>query len=415
MTSAPTAPTGPTSRPPLLRPTNGRVFAGVCAGVAEHLGWPVRTVRIWFAISILALGAGALFYLWLAITVPSGDPVHARPTALSRLVPALKTSNQPGLIGQVMLAVALLVLALVVAAVRSGTDNVANWLVPVLVLACGAALGWSQLGALERERLSGTRPAMTTVAVRVGGGVALAIVGVVMLNSQGESSGAVLSGLIAAVVVVAGAALVLAPWWLRLWRELLATRAERVRESERADIAAHLHDSVLQTLSLIRARRDDPDMVQRLARAQERELRDWLYRERPAPGDSVADELRGVAADVEDLHGTPIDVVTSGDERPTEAHYPLIAATREALVNAVVHGVAPVSLFVQINDQAVEVFVRDRGEGFDPQDIAPDRHGVRDSIVDRMNRHGGSAHIRSGPQRGTEVHLHLPQENGSDQ
>src|SRR5699024_3378212 len=147
-----------------------------------------------------------------------------------------------------------------------------------------------------------------------------------------QSAGQVVWGVLAGLVVLAGAALVLAPWWLRLWRELVAERAARARESERADIAAHLHDSVLQTLSLIRSRAHNPDTVQRLARAQERELRDWLYSDRPEPGDSIAADLRRLAAEIEDLHGGDIDVATAGDGPPGAGSEALMAATREALV-----------------------------------------------------------------------------------
>src|SRR5690625_1673698 len=280
-----------TPRPPLLRPRRGRVFAGVCAAVASHLGLSVKAVRWAFLALSLALGAGVLLYLWLALLVPAGEASDIRQPRLARLVPALRQRSSTGRLGQVTLAIVLLVIAATLWAMRSGLHLSTGWMVPVIVVLCGAGLAWSQLDAIERQ----DTPAATSrsaVLVRVGGGVALAVVGVVMLVGQGQGAVQVLRGIIAGLAVLSGAALVLAPWWLRLWRELIAERAARARESERADIAAHLHDSVLQTLSLIRSRSTDPAMVQRLARAQERELRHWLYQDRPEPGDSIADELR---------------------------------------------------------------------------------------------------------------------------
>ena len=60
------------SRPPLVRGSD-RVIAGVCAGLARHLGWPVRMVRLGMAVAALAGGAGVAFYAWLWIMVPTAD------------------------------------------------------------------------------------------------------------------------------------------------------------------------------------------------------------------------------------------------------------------------------------------------------------------------------------------------------
>jgi signal transduction histidine kinase len=209
--------------------------------------------------------------------------------------------------------------------------------------------------------------------------------------------------------------LALAPWWLRLVRQLGDERAAREREAERADIAAHLHDSVLQTLALIRARADDPVMVARLARAQERELRAWLYDDRPTPGTSLAAELKDLVGAVEDDAATrapvAIEAVIVGDCVPTEATAGLLAATREALVNAVVHGKPPVSVYLEVTDAQVAVFVRDRGDGFVLADIAPDRFGVRESIIGRVRRRGGQAEVVCRPAWGTEVRLRMPRDS----
>ncbi|HMO11766.1 MAG TPA: ATP-binding protein [Actinotalea sp.] len=190
-------------------------------------------------------------------------------------------------------------------------------------------------------------------------------------------------------------------------RALSEERLARARESERADIAAHLHDSVLQTLALIRARAGDADEVSKLARAQERELRSWLYEDRPSPGTSLATQLREVVGEVEDAHSVPVEVVIVGDATPDEGSDVLLRATREALANAVRHGKPPVSLYLEIGPDAVEVYVKDRGDGFELDAVPHDRFGVRESIIGRMRRHGGSAQVRTRAG-GTEVELRLP-------
>jgi signal transduction histidine kinase len=233
------------------------------------------------------------------------------------------------------------------------------------------------------------------------------VVGALLLIGPGRSPLELVQATLAGLAVVAGVAVVLAPLGLRLVRELGAERVARARESERADIAAHLHDSVLQTLSMIRSRAGDNEEVARLARAQERELREWLYTDRPAPGTSTADAVRQVAAEVEDLHGVAIDVVTAGDAEPDAGTEALTAAAREALSNAVVHGRPPVSLYVEVTPEQTEVFVRDRGDGFEVAAVPADRHGVRQSIIGRMDRHGGRATVRTRAG-GTEVHLVMP-------
>jgi signal transduction histidine kinase len=262
--------------------------------------------------------------------------------------------------------------------------------------------------------------------VRIAGGVVLVLVGIVLLVGQDARPSSVVRAAVASLAVLAGVAIVLAPWWLRLVRELGDERAARAREAERADIAAHLHDSVLQTLALIRARSTDADTVARLARAQERELREWLYDDRPSPGTSLAAELRGLVAEVEDGRvgrraealGAPgggveagpvvVDVVVVGDCAPTQETAALLQATREALVNAVAHGAPPYSVFLEAGAASVEVFVRDRGNGFRMDDVAPDRFGVRESILGRVQRRGGTAEIISRPGWGTEVRLRVP-------
>lgn len=214
---------------------------------------------------------------------------------------------------------------------------------------------------------------------------------------------------VASLLGFLGLGLVLVPWAVRLIGDLGAERAERVRSQERADVAAHLHDSVLQTLALIQRSAGDPVAVGRLARAQERDLRSWLFDDTPIGADTVAGSLRAAAAGVEDDHAISVDVVTVGDAPLTPDLQALVAATREALVNAAKHAGSPrVDLYAEVDAAGVEVGVRDRGAGFDPAAIPSDRHGLRESVTGRMRRHGGRSQVRSSPGEGTEVRLWLP-------
>lgn len=404
----------PRARLPLVRPRRGRWIAGVCAGLAAHLEIPVKLVRI---LMVLLVGIGPALYLWLWVTVPVGDPADAardaRPAVLTRLVPALDTqsTDEPKPRRQVPvtdIAIGLLLLAVagLLVAMRFGVDVDATWVFPVLISLGGVALAWSQLDKARRDKLMAQAGGRTPgFLVRVVGGLALMLVGVAVFLAQGKAWSEVGPALVAALAMVAGVALVLAPWWLKMMRELDVERAARIREAERADIAAHLHDSVLQTLAIIRSKSADPEFVARVARAQERELRAWLYQDRQAPERSLAESIQEIAAEVEDNHGVPIDVVLVGDRVPDELTEALLMSTREALLNAVVHGAPPVSLYVEAREDAVEVFVRDRGEGFDISEIPEDRLGVKESIMGRMRRRGGVAEVRSTPGSGTEVHL----------
>nr|WP_235915504.1 ATP-binding protein [Puerhibacterium puerhi] len=411
---------------PLRRPEEGRWIGGVCAGVAAHLGAPVGLVRALLAVLALAGGAGAAVYVFWWVTIPSGDPRAAaaasEPAALHRLAPRLRLSGaaariprREAIIGGVLLAGAALLVA-----VRAGWDWGASWVLPALLALGGLALAWSQLDAAQRgieaEGPGGWRRG--AAVARLAGGVVLVTAGVLLLVGQDTPGWAALQAALAALAVLAGFALVLAPWWLRLVRELGDERLARAREAERADIAAHLHDSVLQTLALIRAQAHDGDAVARMARAQERELREWLYDDRREPGTSLAAELRALVAEVEDgrvghradaAGPVAIEVVVVGDCPPTEATTALLQATREALVNAVAHGRPPVTVYLEVTDVAAEVFVRDRGDGFDMATIASDRFGVRESILGRVRRRGGSAEVSSRPGWGTEVRLRMPQ------
>ena len=211
------------------------------------------------------------------------------------------------------------------------------------------------------------------------------------------------------VLVVAGIVVLLGPWWLRIARDLLLERQARARAEERADMAAHMHDSVLQTLALIQRSADAPQTVVQLARAQERELRSWLFEGR-APGEtevtSLAEGVRQIQRDVEARHGVPVEVVTVGDCPLDDQLSALLAAAKEATVNAAKwSGASVISVFAEVEPDKVEVAVRDRGKGFDLYAVPADRKGVAESIRGRMMRHGGKAVVQSTLGEGTKVTL----------
>lgn len=226
--------------------------------------------------------------------------------------------------------------------------------------------------------------------------------------------------MVAGAAVCAGLALVAGPWWWRLSHDLAQERQERIRAQERDEMAAHIHDSVLQTLALIQRNCGDPKTVATLARQQERELRTWLYGSPAGPArrdlnaedradETVAAALQRVSAEVEDLHGVTVETVEVGDCPIDERFAALVQSSREALMNAARHsGVKSVSAYLEVEPNQVTVFVRDRGAGFDPDHLPDDRRGVAESIIGRMDRHGGKASVRSRPGEGTEVELVMP-------
>jgi signal transduction histidine kinase len=246
-------------------------------------------------------------------------------------------------------------------------------------------------------------------------GVGLIVLALVLYSLHAGSLSMARDIAAAALLTVLGLAIVIGPMVYRLAADLSDERAERVRTQERADVAAHLHDSVLQTLALIQRNAEDGPTVARLARAQERDLRAWLYSGEATDERTVASALRGVAARAEDEYAVSVEVVTVGDCPMLESLRPLVHATGEAVTNAAKHaGTGKVDVYAEVTAGAVDVFVRDRGTGFDPAAVPGDRHGVRHSILDRMQRHGGTAEVRSTPGEGTEVRLHLDREEERD-
>jgi signal transduction histidine kinase len=384
-------PAGASTVPRLYRSVSGRRLGGVAAGLAGHLGVRVRWVRLAFIGLCFAGGMGILLYgaFWIVLRVPPGEQENSRRTAVAFVV-ALVFGGA--------------VLLFNVRAMPLGW-----WFIPSVLALFGGLLLWRQASETERERwrrLSRTSlvaGAFDRVgALRLALGIVLVIAGCVLVLARAGLS-AVGVGLSAVLVTLVGIALITGPWWQRLAAELSAERRERIRVEERAELAAGLHDSVLQTLALIQRSAHSPREVTRLARSQERELRSRLYGT-GAPTGRFGAALAAAAADVEDDHAVTIDVVTVGDIELDARLDAVVAAAREAMVNAAKHaGVTTVSVYAEVTEAEVAVYVRDRGRGFRPDKIAADRQGIRGSIVGRLERHGGSASVKSEPGAGTEV------------
>lgn len=410
---------------PLVR-SSDRVIAGVCAGLAAHLGWPVRNVRVGMVIAALAGGAGILFYAWLWIMVPTADEAARRearrpssPVAPAAAAPAgspaAGSPHAPWFRSggmrygkEILLGTGLLLVAGIMIAQLLGADVPLGTLIPAAAVLGGASIAWMQLDETRRAGLvDKTKADQAGGWARLAAGLALVVAGVLVMVSGSGSWEQTWLALLASVAVLGGVVLVLLPWALKFWRELESERAGRVREMERAEIAAHLHDSVLQTLALIQRRAGNEHDVVRLARAQERELRGWLFQDPGRDAGQLSERIGAVAAEVEDLLGNPVEVVAVGDSAMTEEYEALLQAAREAMLNASRHGGGPVSVYVEAGGTQVDVFVKDRGPGFELDHVPADRLGVRESIIGRMQRHGGSATILSSPD-GTEVRLRLP-------
>jgi signal transduction histidine kinase len=353
------------------------------------------------AIAAGGVGIAAYALAWLVIPAETTGRAHVE-----------RLRERPGS-ARTAAGVACLTLSALLVLRQLGVwfDDAIVW--PVVLAAAGVALVWRLSTPVMDEPAAAAAPAesrtATTGLYRGGFGVAL-IVGAALLFLYANGLLAGLGDLVlTAVVVTVALALILAPFWWRLLLSLDRERAARIRSQERAEVAAHLHDSVLQTLALVQRRAGDPRAVAALARRQERELRSWIQSGAPPGGeDSVAGALAVAAQEVEVEHEATIELVTVGDaplDRHTRA---VVAAAREALVNAAKFaGEHPISMYAESGPERVQVFVRDRGPGFDPEALPPDRSGVRDSIVGRMARHGGHAAVRAARGRGTEIELTL--------
>ena len=402
------------------RDTQEPIIGGVARGLATHLGVPVVWVRAAFVLFTAIGGMGIALYAGLWMVLPSDSRFFEDAPGLES---ATRTGKRPGRVRRltdVGPAIALGALAFGVVIAAEAVLGAGGLFWPLLIGMAGIALLWRQADEAQRERWIDTTGRINPVRAvfgsggwasyaRVGAGLLLILVALLVFSLRSGSIGSAREVVIAGLLGIAGLATVVGPWIYRLASDLTAERAERVRTQERADLAAHLHDSVLQTLALIQKNAGDAALVARLARSQERDLRSWLYAGEAADESTLGSALRGVGAAVEDTHGASVDVVVVGDCPFGEPLRPIVNAAREAVTNAAKHaGTGRVDVYAEITPGAVDVFVRDRGAGFDPATVAADRFGVKNSIIDRMQRHGGSAEIRSAPGDGTEVRLHLP-------
>jgi signal transduction histidine kinase/phage shock protein PspC (stress-responsive transcriptional regulator) len=392
---------------PLRRDPAGGVLAGVAAGIARRLGIDPIIVRVGFVALSAVGGAGLALYL-VAWAVMPGEGSERTP--IEKI--AARGETWLAVTGAVLLMLAALLL------LRTwGLWFSDQFVFPLILAAAGGALIWRQATAPD-EGEAEPRAARASRAFplrlpadalgRAAVGAALVVGGGLVFLWLNDALQPARDVLLAVVVVLIALTLILAPWWLRLVRGLTAERAERIRSQERAEVAAHLHDSVLQTLALMQRRVDDPREVAALARRQERELRAWLNGRRARGDETVALALESAAAEVEEAHGVPVEVVAVGDAPLDPRAQALVAAAREALVNAAKFaGDGPVALYAEVAPERIEVFVRDRGPGYDPAGVPADRRGVRESIVGRMERHGGRAVVHTAPGEGTEVELVL--------
>jgi signal transduction histidine kinase len=408
---------GPKDSGPLRRIPEEGLLGGVAAGLAARTGRDPTVIRLALVlVGLVTVGYAFVAYVlfWLLVPVAGADSSIAARVKEDRRGIALA-------VGLGSMLVALLVL---VGAIGGKWVGTLGW--PLVISVVGLVLIWRNSPASEQatmRHLVEPLVGLTSDRSRPGIGMRLAVAGVSLI--AGVSILASVHGrlnlwpLVGVALVIGAIAVVLGPWWLRIARDLVAERRARIRAEERADMAARVHDSVLQTLALIQKSADQPQRVTQLARAQERELRAWLFDGR-APGSldemSLAAGVRQIQQEVEAQHGVSVEAITVGDCELDDDLVALLAAAREATVNAAKwSGEDVVSVFAEVEPASVSVYVRDRGKGFDPAAVPEDRKGLAESIHARMARRGGSATVRSTPGQGTEVSLTMPRRAGERQ
>lgn len=387
------------------RSTGDRVLAGVAGGIGERLGVDPLPLRVAFVVLALAGGAGVVVYALAAALTP----VATEPPAPRR---AGGDPRHAAAVGCVALGLLLLLRAvglwfgdgLVWPAAATGAGSVLLWLRSDdrerarLVDRFGRRLPQDAIGTVFATRVSPRRAIL---------GAVLAVIGIAAAVAHAEGLAALRDALVPMVVAVAGLGLLLGPWAMQLVAQLRVEREARVRSQERTEVAAHLHDSVLQTLALIQ-RADGREEMVALARGQERELRAWLAGT-VAGEDTVAAAVDEIAARVERLHHVPVEAVVVGDGPVDEAVRTVLSAASEAATNAARHaGAAKVFVFVELEEHLVTAAVRDEGCGFDPSAVPGDRRGLADSIRGRVLAAGGEVLIDTAPGEGTEVTVRVP-------
>jgi len=409
----------PRSSGPLRRPREDRLVAGVAAALAARTGIDVTVVRIAFVVAALLGGFGVAAYVvaWLLLPAEGADGSIA----------SKALNDKRGLALAAGIASLLVIMLLIASALGDRWLNSVG--LALVVSAIGITLIWRNSPPEDHAVLRRLAEPMLGLAqggrrsrslLRIVASVLLLIIGLGALLS-GRSAHQLAGPLAGLLVVIIAIVIMLGPWWLRIARDLVLERQARARAEERADMAAHLHDSVLQTLALIQRRADQPQQVIQLARAQERELRSWLF-DGLSPGSpdgqvtTLAAGVRLIQQEVEAQHEITVEAVTVGDCELDDNLEALLAAAREATVNAAKwSGASTVALFAEVEPAEVVLFVRDRGRGFDPEAVPSDRKGLAESICARMERRGGSATVRSAPGEGTEVSLTMPRAAGRRQ
>jgi signal transduction histidine kinase len=397
---------------PLRRDPEDRLAGGVAGGIAAWRGFGPTTVRIVFVVvTLVSQGWMIPFYFGAWLLIP------ARGAEAS--IGSRARHDSRGIALAIALASLLCVMLGLASVLNAGLINTYGWQqVPSVVF---LVLIWRNAADSEQAAMRHLVEPLESLGggqgMRHGLGRRL-VVAVVLLGAgfgwllTSHESIALLRPLAGVILVAAGIVVLLGPWWLRIARDLVLERSARARAEERADISARVHDSVLQTLALIQRRADDPQQVVQLARAQERELRSWLFEGRTlGDGDAttVGEGVRQIQRDAEARHGVPVEIVTVGDCPLDDDLNALLAAAREATVNAAKwSGASVISLYAEVEPDQVEVAVRDRGRGFDPDAVPGDRKGLAESIRGRMARHGGSAAVQSAVGEGTKVTLRMP-------
>jgi signal transduction histidine kinase len=393
-----------------------RLAGGVAAGISAKTGLNVTLVRTVFVLSALASGFGAAVYVVAWLLIPAAGESH---NIASKAITDRRGIALTAALGSLLVVVLLIASAF-------GAAWLADLAWPLIICAAGIVLIWRNAPEDEQavirrvaEPLLGLtgHTKRSRIALRAALALILLAIGLSALLS-GHTSRTALRPLGGVALIIAAIVVVLGPWWLRVARDLIVERQARARAEERADMASRVHDSVLQTLALIQLKSDSPQQVIQLARAQERELRSWLF-DGTAPGSldeqvtTLAAGVRLIQQEVEAQHGVAVEAVTVGDCALDDDLGALLAAAREATVNAVKwSGAAVVSVFTEVEPAQVSLYVRDRGRGFDPAAIPGDRKGLAESIHARMARHGGAATVRSVPGEGTEVSLRMPRTAG---